>query len=1508
VRRCLGIDIGLISVKAVLLEDGHQRWARALDHEGNIPAALRELLAEAPVPVGAAPPHTVVVGGAGRHQLRVEKAIPPQAIEAALAAIGERPAAVVSLGGESIVVYAMAPDGRVRGTIAGDKCAAGTGEFFRQQLARMGLGLDVLERIPDDTKPHPLSSRCSVFMKSDCTHKLNKREATKEEIVVSLAAVMASKVVEFLTRARMQSGRIVLVGGVAQNRFLRRHLASALPDAELVLPPQAACFEAFGAAHLAARHGTPLPASDELLDAATVSFDRYPPLAEAASLVSYVEATRGTIRPGREYVLGIDGGSTTTKAVLVDAETREICASCYGRTHGDPVAALRRVLEELQRQVRAQADGAHRDVRITLAATTGSSREVLGVFVETAGVYNEIVAHSVGTTHFRPGIDTLFEIGGQDAKYVYLKNGVPIDYAMNEACSAGTGSFLEETALGDLSIGRAEEIGPVALESRGPLRFGEHCSAFINSDIRTAIQEGASKPDIVGGIVFSIVSNYLNRVVGNRNIGGNIVLQGGVAKNPAVPAAFAAVLGKPIVVPPDPELLGAFGVALLALEKHAQGALDKGSFDLGELSARPIAHGKGFVCKSCENRCPIQTLQVGGRSDGRGSFASGPADAAPLQQRRYHFGGRCNRYGILRNRRKIEIDEVDNFVDLRSRMLFVDFAADPRAFQPRSDKVVGVPRVFSVHNLWPLYSHFFHELGVRTVLSLHSLREGVQRAEAAYCLPGELAHGMTEELLRAGVDHLFLPHLLDMESYERDVHATLCPITQGLPYFVRSAFDLADDRILRPVLSFRDGYETGSAPFVAVAERLGFSAAEGQRAFRVGIGHQLAFVARCREIGTEVLSRSRAGDDSVLIALFGRPYNAFAAEANMGVPRKFQTRGCRVLPFDFFPISDEEISENMYWYYGQQNLKAARLLREHPGIYLCYVSNFGCAPDSFLLHFVRWFMGQKPFLVLEMDSHTADAGVDTRIEAFLDIIAGYRKQAAAIRERVRPRRYSIALEGTETAVVDAASGARLPIRDRRVRLVWPSMGELSTSAMAAISAHQGIRSEHLPAADLRTVQLARAVASGKECIPTLLVLGQLLKLLAERPPAPDEVLAVIVPKTTGPCRTGQYGPFYERTFADLGIDNVAILYLSSDNGYKELGADFSRLAWFGLVLGDHFKDMELALGLVARDPAAALAVHRDVWRRVLEILGSDITSLYPYLEREGVPRLAAIERRRTLEELRRVIVVGEIYVRRDDFSTAELVSHLTANSIYPKITGITEWVDYCDYSAALRLRRRLAHLPWWRRPFAPEAREWLGLATQMTFQRAIEARLRQILEPCRLLPEFPHDMRAIMGDVDRFTDVDFETEATVSSLVSTRAVREGYDGIVAIAPFACLPGRLIKALVEPYARRRAIPFLAVESDGQAFPPSLVSRLEIFMLNVQRRGGDGAAFQTLAAPPAAAGPCRTDQKVLPRSVKLARWLGSDSAVAERAPRRSPDAPHDVPWQDPPGDGDARRPQL
>lgn len=1434
--RSIGINVGSSSVKVAVLEGDSLVHSVAVPHEGDFAEATLKLLTDLGL---TGQERALVTGTEGRLLFKLNNTVEPVCVEAALAGIGSTPSAVVSLGGEDLVVYTLDEQGRIVTSFSGSKCASGTGEFFKQQLGRMDMSLDHVADVSQHCKVTSLSARCSVFMKSDCTHRLNKGEATKHDIVVSMSDVMATKVVDFLRRAKIHTGQVLLTGGVTQNPHMLRSLREKMPDIEFIVPEIAPVFEAFGAALLAAESGSLMPPADDLLLPHRVQFERYESLKPQLSRVTYLDSPRGTVKAGGEYILGVDGGSTTTKACLIDSEDGTIVAEHYGRTHGDPVAALKECLREIDAQVKKIIGDA--PIMISMAATTGSSREILGVFLETQGVYNEIIAHAVGTTHFDPEVDTIFEIGGQDAKYVYIKNQVPIDYAMNEACSAGTGSFLEESASGDLNIKHAHEIGPVALNAEAPLKFGEHCSAFINSDIRNAIQQGAGKADITAGIVTSIVSNYLNRVVGNRSIGKKIVLQGGVAKNQAVAPAFALLLDKEILVPPNPELMGAYGVGLLAMQKMADGLLEKKTYRIDELLQTEIVYEREFTCKACENFCPIRVLNINGH--------------------KYKFGGRCNLYANSRKKKNFRDQDVHNYVEARMDLMFSEMA--PPALEPaaragaageapgleagddrrnargthQSDGVVtvGIPRTFSVYSMYPLYSWFFHELGIRTVLSQEIAAEGVARVESTYCFPAEIAHGAVQDIVNQGADYIFLPHYRDMPSYESDVHANFCPITQGLPYYIKKAFpELGEERLLQPVVSFKYGKKKAMSYFVEMGAQLGFSASEVERAFETAYAKQDEYFLRAQEMGRQAIEEARAAERPV-IALLGRPYNAFTKDANMGIPKKFTSRGFTIIPFDIIPFEGEDIFPNMYWYYGQQDMKTAQFLKNEDNIYITFITNFSCAPDSFMLHYIKWIMGTKPFLILELDSHSADAGIDTRVEAFLDIIEGYRSKF----DDIAQERYDNGLRFVNTGdenihLLDTHSDRKIAIRNNpKVKMLVSNMGDLAARMVAEVMNSTGVNAIALPPADQKTIQIARSHASGKECVPSHLVLGGALKFLASEQYRKDEIYMLFVPITTGPCRTGQYFVFYENLFRDLRLENVVVVTLSADNSYTEFGPKFSRHTWWAMVISDYMKDIENTLRACAVDPDAAMVEFHRHWGELIEVARRDVTKA-PALLQQISEELKQVPLKQKMIDAPRALIVGEIYVRRDDFAVDELVELFSRRGIIGKVSGMCEWIHYLDFVRRYDLRKRLKLVPLWRRLFSAPARGLVKLRIESAWKHWVENKVKKSLSSCELIPPTPHDMDHIMENTSRnFLSHELNSEIAISSGVAATAMEEGYSGVVNISPFACLIGRVIEGLYTPWARDRQYPIISVEVDGNMLPAGIKSKLDIFMLNVLR---------------------------------------------------------------------------
>jgi len=1428
----IGINIGSASLKMAVLDNGKTIWAASTPHEGDLGAAVHKLLAEGNITEGIP---ALVTGNEGRFMFDVSGTLEPLCVEAALRHLGLKADAVVSMGGEDLIVYSLDADGKIINNFSGNKCASGTGEFLKQQLARMDMKLDDIDKVPDTAKVHPLSTRCSVFMKSDCTHKLNKREATKEDIVLSLSDVMAVKVIDFLKRAKVTEGKVVLTGGITQNRHIVRFIREKAPQIEFIIPETSPVFEALGAAVLAPTSGSRLPSADKILKVNDVRFGTLGALRDFKDKVKVFDKQDGKVQAGRSYILGVDGGSTTTKACLVDLETDEIAASHYGRTHGDPVKAIKECLAVIQEKI--ISDTGSSKIDIPLVATTGSSREILGVFLETSGVYNEIIAHSIGTTYFDKEVETIFEIGGQDAKYVLLKNGVPIDYAMNEACSAGTGSFLEESASGDLSIHSAKDIGPIALDANAPCKFGEHCSAFINSDIRKAVQQGAGRENITAGIVCSIVSNYLNRVVGNRTIGAKIFLQGGVAKNPAVPLAFAMLLNKEILVPPSPELMGCFGVALLAKRKHAEGLLQRQTVSIDDILVRGIGYERVFPCQACENFCSIQVLNV--------------------NNKKYMFGGRCNKYTNMRKQVSAETADIPvfDYVEKRQKMLFEEYAAPGLLKENSPPKnglkgfTVGIPRAFSVHTLYPLYSWFFYELGINTFLSTEVAYEGVARIEAQYCFPAEIAHGAVQDCLDNGADFVFLPHFRDMPSYESDVHANFCPITQALPYYMEKAFpDVDKKRWLPLVVSFKFGEEKALELFCEMTKILGIDQAQTKAAFDTAWAKQLVYFDAVEKMGVQALEDARNADRPV-IAVLGRPYNAFTPEANMGIPRKFTTRGYSIVPFDILPFRDETIFPNMYWYYGQQDLKAAKLLASEDNIYLTFISNFSCAPDSFILHYIKWMMGQKPFLVLELDSHSADAGIDTRVEAFLDIIDGYRSK----KNELEAERYDNGLRFVsekkdsgdfDMYINNINTGEKIPVKgNKKTKILLSNMGSISTEYIGAVIRGLGYNAEALPVATDKTIQIARAHASGKECVPSHLVLGSALEFFFSDKYRKDEMYLLFVPITTGPCRTGQYYVYYENLFRDLRLENVVVFILSADNSYTELGPSFAKEMWKGIVLSDYLKDIQCSLLATAVDPIKAEKDFEQSWRKVMRTVEHNPKKLWKELKAVAAD-VKKIPLKRKLTDCPRVLIVGEIYVRRDDFAVGELIELMSERGIVVKVAGVSEWIHYLDFVREYALKKLIKLRKPGRRLFSKPSRDLKKLQIEEMWKHHIEKKVLAILNPTGLIPETPHDMHHIMKyTVEHFINLELNSEIAVSTGSAAAAMDAGYSGIVNIGPFACLIGRVIEGLFTPWARERNYPILSVEVDGNLLPPNIVNKLNIFMVNVLRFKG-GSDLSTL----------------------------------------------------------------
>jgi predicted CoA-substrate-specific enzyme activase len=670
--------------------------------------------------------------------------------------------------------------------------------------------------------------------------------------------------------------------------------------------------------------------------------------------------------------LGIDIGSVGTKLAVVDPHGAVI-HSIFTRTEGRPIEVVTRILGELQQAVGER-------IRIRGTGTTGSGRELIGELVGADAITDEITCHKTGATFVGDALlgrrpDTIFEIGGQDSKYISLApegggsgDTVVVDFTMNEACAAGTGSFLEERAA-ELGVAIKGEFSQLALQSKAPIRLGERCTVFMERDVNTYMQRGARREDIIAGLAYSVVYNYINRVVRGRPIGDCVFFQGGTAYNDAVAAAFSKVCGKTIIVPPHNAVLGAIGAALVAREKvtaTGQATRFRG-FDLGRVSYTL----KEFTCRGCGNTCNVQEFNVEGEKT--------------------YWGDKCSdRYRKrARSERKASIRDL---LALRHELLMADEAGPDISDPPHATRTIGIPLAMYTLDLLPLWRRFLRDCGFRVITSSptdrRTVQAGLDRAVAEPCFPMIAAHGHVADLTAQGADYLWLPNILSAATKFMDNESHVCPWGQTLPFVVREApaFRAWRGRILCPTIRFREGSEEVCRALVDTVAALGVDRSVARRAYESAEAAQARFRAAYASAGREALDMlAQSGEPGMV--LVGRPYNVHDAGVNLSVARKLRDHyGVNVIPIDALPTADidvRDINDNMFWDYGRKILAAGKIVREHPNLHIIYITNFKCGPDSFLKSYIGQASG-KPFLTLQFDGHSNDAGMMTRCEAYLD--------------------------------------------------------------------------------------------------------------------------------------------------------------------------------------------------------------------------------------------------------------------------------------------------------------------------------------------------------------------------------------------------------------------------------------------------------------------------------------------------------------------------------------------
>lgn len=933
----VGIDIGYSSVNISLTNnDADVLYTKYMLHKGKIKETLKQLIKELghkykleDIKYGAC------TGSGSKHLSQTGKVNFVNEVTAivegslkANSSIGS----IVEIGGQSAkFITDFSIDNKSKIKIAmNSNCSAGTGSFLEEQMSRLNLSLEDYSIYANRATDIPrIAGRCSVFAKTDIIHH-QQEGVSVENILLGLAYAVIRNYKGAVMKKLPVKKPVLFVGGVAHNEGIITALKDVLKleNSDLIIPESFGNVAATGVALIANKENIKINVDDIIknLDDINEFIGKDNDDVVLPKLISYGKddsLDKHICKPIDNYegkidcYLGIDVGSTSTNLVVMN-ENNEIITYRYLKTLGNPIDTVRNGLQQLKEEV------SHK-VNIIGLCTTGSGRYMIGKFVGADVIKDEITAQAKAAIVIDDTVDTIFEIGGQDSKYISIKDGVVTDFQMNKICAAGTGSFIEEQSK-KFNIA-VNNFGDIAIKSQNPINLGERCTVFIETSIAANLARGAKIDDIASGLCYSIVKNYLDRVVGQKKIGNKIFFQGGVAYNQGVINAFRAILGDKLYIPPFFSVTGAYGAAILAKEEKIAG---KSLF-------------KGFDIENKEE--------------------------------------------FIKKQSKVNVKvSKNNFSNKVEEITFGGY----EGISDSSRKTVGIPRSLFVFGMFPMFNVFFKELGFNVLLSDQTSEKtialGQQYSLDEACYPVKLINGHVADLVQKKVDYIFFPDLYTVnhpDSISRQNYG--CAYMQLAFKVVNRAMELEKKgiKLLAPSIAFSFGKEYMMKSFSSLGKELGKTSQEIAKALEKGMEAFLDFEKRIEENGKKVMKDIKS--DEKVFVLISKIYGVADPVLNMGISDKLMSMGYKVIPF--YDLPEGDISKeypNMYWPFVQHILEPIHLAKIHPNLYPIYLSHHGCGPDSVTSHYIRKEMDGKPYLHIEVDEHSSYVGVITRVEAFVN--------------------------------------------------------------------------------------------------------------------------------------------------------------------------------------------------------------------------------------------------------------------------------------------------------------------------------------------------------------------------------------------------------------------------------------------------------------------------------------------------------------------------------------------
>ncbi len=1429
----LGLDIGSTTVKAVVTRGDTTLYSSYRRHNADVRGELRGLFGDLADRFGDTPFRTAVTGSAGLSIAEVLGGDFVQEVIASTAAV-ERflPAAdvVIELGGEDAKITYLhpVPEQRMNGS-----CAGGTGAFIDQMATLLHTDAQGLDELASRAEHlYPIASRCGVFAKSDLQPLLNQG-AAHTDLAASVFQAVATQTIAGLACGRPIRGHLVFLGGPLHFLpQLRRAYERALADQveSFTIPDNAQLFVAIGAALLAGTDPQGRPVHDDLRAArptvgelaarlrptGSIPLGRRrmrPLFADAAERAEFeARHARDTVARGDlceasgPLFLGLDAGSTTIKAVVMDTDGR-IVFSHYEPSN-EPVAAAIRILRTVHTDLPASA-------WLGRACVTGYGESLVRAALRIDDGEIETMAHYRAAERVSPGVSAVIDIGGQDMKYLRIRNHTVDSIAVNEACSSGCGSFLQTFAA---TLGTdVRSFARTALESTAPVDLGSRCTVFMNSSVKQAQREGATMGDISAGLSYSVVRNALYKVIKLRDagqLGDRVVVQGGTFLNDAVLRAFELLTGAEVVRPDIAGLMGAYGAALTAQRNWNDGERSQvlGPAELDGFSIRTTLD----TCRLCQNHCKLTISTFG---DGT----------------RHVSGNRCER-GASPERVPKKSD-LPNLFDVKYRRMF-GYRRLTREAATRGD--IGIPRVLNMYENYPLWFTILSRLGFRVTISGRSshdlFEQGMESIPSeSVCYPAKLAHGHLEWLLDRGIRTIFYPCVpLEAKQFDAADNHYNCPVVAFYPQVLERNMD----RLREPGVRFL-------APFVnldepdKLAERLveifadfDVTAEEARAAVEAGYAEDARAKADIRAEGRRALAYM-AEHDVPGVVLAGRPYHV-DPEVNHGIPSLINGLGMAVLTEDSIidaPELERPIRVRDQWAYHTRLYEAAAVTAHHPELHLVQLNSFGCGVDAITTDQVQEILeaAGDAYTLLKIDEVSNLGAARIRLRSMKAAAAERRGSADAASQR-GPAVVSTYGPPAQRRVFDEEA--------RRTHTIYaPQMAPIHFRLVVKVLQKVGMDVRLLEKASAEDVEVGLKYVNNDACFPAIMIVGQLLNKIASGEADPDRT-SLIITQTGGMCRATNYVALLRKALKDAGYPQVPVLAVSvqgleSNPGFS-LSPGIVHAAIQALVLGDLLQNVLLRVRPYEATPGSAQALY-ERWDTICQefltysghspTLGRTLG--YGRLVREIVTAFDDLPLR---DEPRkpRVGLVGEILVKFHPDANNHAVDVIEAEGCEAVLPGILPFFMMSLYSSqyqweTLGIGKHSHHVK--------KLARWLIEQYERPVIRALRRAGSKFDEPA--------DMASLALRVDGVISLGTRAgEGWLLTAEMLELIDLGAPNIICAQPFACLPNHVVgKGMFAPIRRLRPeANIVAVDYDPGASEVNQLNRIKLMVATAHRHHG------------------------------------------------------------------------